>query len=78
MFLHASDLTLLFGEETASSRSVTSVSGMTSRRRSDERRCHARGGRQVFGFARMMTWLSLTTTEKSTPFAWYCSMIFGA
>src|ERR1044071_1343060 len=26
----------------------------------------------------MMTWLSLTTTEKSTALAWYCSMIFGA
>ena len=31
-----------------------------------------------FGLALMMTWLSLTTTEKSTPFALYCSMIFGA
>ncbi len=34
--------------------------------------------RYGFGFALMMTWLSLTTTEKSTPFALYCSMIFGA
>src|SRR5262249_49380248 len=33
---------------------------------------------QSFGFARMMTWLSLTTIEKSTPFALYCCMILGA
>ena len=34
--------------------------------------------RYVFGLALMTTWLSLTTTEKSTPDALYCSMIFGA
>jgi hypothetical protein len=26
----------------------------------------------------MMTWLSFTTTEKSTPLDLYCSMILGA
>ena len=31
-----------------------------------------------FGLALMMTWLSFTTTENSTPFALYCSMIFSA
>src|SRR5581483_11972378 len=35
-------------------------------------------GGYVFGLARITTWLSLTTTVKSTPLALYCSMIFGA
>ncbi len=39
---------------------------------------HRLGIAAHFGFARMMTWLSLTTIEKSTPLDLYCSMIFGA